>query len=262
VTPADLAQQHCFVVPAYGDSPFLAACLQSIQSQAVLSRMVITTSTPSSYIDAAAREHAAEVIVNPERNGIAADWNFGLRSSGARFVTLAHQDDVYFPNFLQRTLELFARHPDGALCFTGYQEIDDQGKAKSSKISRAKHLLEAITLGHREVARGLALRGFLSFGNPLPCSSVTFDLGQLPGFSFSADFDSNLDWEAWWRLYKDGAPLLHAKERLIGRRHNPMTATSRLIRDGVRWREDVLMFRRLWPAPLGDAIAHLYKMGY
>lgn len=265
LTPAvspGLAQfEHVFVVPVYGDSPFLGDCLASLTAQTLASRIVIVTSTPSEFISRVARDHGAPVVVNPRREAIAGDWNFGLRAAEARYVTLAHQDDVYAADFLEETLTAFASH-DGVLCFTGYQEIDEAGEAKSSKVSKAKHLIEWVTLGRRRVLRQTRLRAFLSFGNPLPCSSATFDLAKLGAFAFSADFTSNLDWDAWWRLMAAKETFLRVPARLVGRRHNPFTATARSLRDGTRRREDLVMFRRAWPWPLGDFIALAYRAGY
>ena len=252
------AVDHAFVVPAYGDSPFLAGCLASLRAQSLSSRIVIATSTPSDFIRAAAREADVRVVVNPERAGIGADWNFALSIATRRYVTLAHQDDVYAADFLHETLAAFTRG-DASLCFTGYQEIDDDGAPKSSKVSRVKHLIEAVTLGRARIVRGLRLRAYLSFGDPLPCSSVTFDRSRNPAFSFSRDLASNLDWDAWWRLMASGETFVRAPARLVGRRHNALTATSRLKRDGTRDREDLMMFRRAWPWPLSDAIAALYR---
>ncbi|HEY7899935.1 MAG TPA: hypothetical protein VIC25_02000 [Caulobacteraceae bacterium] len=106
------------------------------------------------------------------------------------------------------------------------------------------------------------MRAFLALGNPLPCSSATFDRDQLGDFSFSDAWRSNLDWDAWLRLIEAGVAMARTPERLVGRRHNALTATSGLIRDGVRRAEDLAMFRRLWPAPLADLIAFAYRAGY
>ena len=257
-----MRDDHCFVVPAYGDSPFLDGCIEGLKAQTVQTGIVVATSTPSPFIAEAAARHGVEITVNPRKEGIGADWNFGLNATAARYVTLAHQDDTYEPRFTERTLQLFDRHPDAALCFTNYREIDDHGEEKNSKISRVKHLLEGSIMGRRETVKGARLKAFLAFGNPLPCSSVTFNRARLPGFQFSLDYASNLDWDAWLQLQQRGETFLHAAEPLIGRRHNPLTATSRLIRDGIRQKEDLIMFRRIWPAPLGDAIAYLYRASY
>ena len=261
-SPTRASDEHSFMVLAYKDSPFLDGCIASLRSQTVPARIVVATSTPCASITDSARSAGLTLLINPERRGIAGDWNFALQAASTRYVTLAHQDDVYAPGFLAETLALFARYPDGALCFTGYEEIDDQARPKSSRISRVKHLIEATTLGSRTRVRGLPLRLFLSFGNPLPCSSVTFDREALPGFAFSEAYASNLDWEAWWRLHEEGRTFLRAPGRLVGRRHNALTETSRLIQDGRRQTEDAEMFARIWPAPLDRALGALYASSY
>jgi len=260
-SPEALAREHAFVVLAYKESPFLAGCLEGLAGQTVKSRVLIATSTPNAAIERAAAARGLEVLVNPAREGIAGDFNFGLRASDARLVTLAHQDDTYAPNFLEKTLAEFAAH-DGALCFTSYVEIDDAGRPMRSKVSLAKHAIERLTLGGRRVLKGAALRAFLSLGNALPCSSVTYDLARLGDFAFSPDFVSNLDWDAWWRLQAAGHTFLRAPYPLVGRRHNALTETSRLIKDGTRRAEDLAMFRRAWPWPIAEIIAAAYRAGY
>lgn len=258
----EASRRHAFVVMAHGDSPFLSGCLASLRAQTRPSGILVTTSTPSPFITAAAEAAGAPLLVNPQRDGIAADWNFALAAAEADLVTLAHQDDVYFPRFTERTLAAFEASAEAALCFTGYDEIGDEGAPRTSRISLVKHLIEAVTLGRRRRVGGARLRAFLSLGNPLPCSSVTFAREKLGTFVFSGAYRSNLDWDAWLRLQESGAVFARVPDRLVGRRHNPLTETSRLIREGVRAREDLELFRRLWPGPLAEAIAFLYRASY
>ena len=253
---------HCFVVMAFGDSPFLAGCLDGLKAQTVQTRIVIATSTPSPYIADIAMRYGIEIVINPLKAGIGSDWNFGLTLTDARYVTLAHQDDAYYPKFAERTLSLFEKSPDAAVCFTAYREIDNEGKETSSKLSVVKHILEAVSVGRKERVGGARVRSILAFGNALPCSSVTFNRARLPNFRFSLDYKSNLDWDAWWVLQEQGEIFLHAPDRLIGRRHNPMTETSRLIREGIRQKEDLIMFRRMWPSPIADVLAYLFRASY
>ncbi|HEY1878839.1 MAG TPA: glycosyltransferase family 2 protein [Caulobacteraceae bacterium] len=261
-----LASRHAFIVMAYGDSPFLPACLASIAVQSQRSKTLITTSTPSEFIETCGKAAGTPVIVNPERAGIAGDWNFALRATEVRYVTLAHQDDVYVPTYLARSLDLLGASDDAVLAFTGYYEIDDAGNRRRSRISFAKHALEGAILGTAHEPSARRMRAFLSLGNPLPCSSVTFDrerlTGRMSGFAFSDAFKSNLDWDAWLRLLDAGARFMRTPERLVGRRHNRLTATSALTREGVRRAEDEAIFRRLWPRPLADFIAFAYRAGY
>jgi len=261
MSAAGRALLHQFVIPAYKESPFLGACLESLRAQTPASPILVTTSTPSAFIDCVAAGSGATVIANPGREGIAADWNFALGATHARYVTLAHQDDLYFPGFTEESLRLL-KASGAPVCFTGYEQVDDKGAAMTSKISRVKHLIEATTLGAGERPAPWRMRAFLSFGNPLPCSAVTYDRDQLADFAFSDEFASNLDWEAWLRLHHLGKRFVRTPRRLVGRRHNPLTETSRLILDGRRAHEDALMFRQLWPRPIGAVLARLYRAGY
>ena len=60
----------------------------------------------------------------------------------------------------------------------------------------------------------------------------------------------------------EGRGFARSPRRLVGRRHNPLTETARLIKSGVRQREDLALFRRLWPKPIADLIAFVYRAGY
>lgn len=164
-------------------------------------------------------------------------------------------------DFVERILATFGRH-DGSLCFTRQEQIDDAGRPRSAKISLTKRFLATATVGGRARPSALRLRAFLSLGNPLRCSSVTLDWHRLPDFRFSSDYESNLDWDARWRLLGGGERFLSIPRPLVGRRHNDQTATARLIASGRRRTEDRLMFRRIWPKPVAEALSVLYSLGY
>src|SRR5215470_12307123 len=87
---------HSFAVMVYKDSPFLCECLESLKKQTVESFIFISTSTPSAYIFDIAQKFGVEVFIGEPR-GIANDWNFGLSKTKTKYVTLAHQDDLYMP---------------------------------------------------------------------------------------------------------------------------------------------------------------------
>ena len=76
------------------------------------------------------------------------------------------------------------------------------------------------------------------------------------------DFASNLDWDAWLRLLQRGESFARTPEKLVGRRYNESMTTTALLRDGRRAAEDLRMFRRLWPTPVGETLALFYRAGY
>ena len=253
---------HTFVVPAYKNSPFLANCLASLRAQTLPARILVTTSTPSAQLSATAARFGVEVIANPQQRGIGADWNFALDQVTTRYVTLAHQDDLYAPGFLAKSLDLFTRFPDATISFTNVRQINDNAVPQGSKVSAVKELLLALFVGRREIVQGLRGRLLLSFGDPVTCSSVTFDRARLGAFRFSETLTSNLDWEAWLDLIERGDHFAYSPERLVERRYNDLMETAHALRDGRRRTEDAMIFRRLWPRPVARVIAFAYSAGY
>lgn len=255
---------HEFVVLAYGDSPYLPACLASVCAQQGGSRVIITTSTPSAYITGLARSYGADVLVAETRHGIAADWNFGLASCKADLVTLAHQDDVYYPGFAQQTCRLFQSVPYASLCFTDYDEIDDKGRPlPSGRRMIIKRMLRSLAVGGREVVEIRSQkRRLLAFGSAIPCPSVSFNRMAIPDFRFSDDYQINLDWDAWWRLHALDRPFVCSRRILMGHRLHRSTEMYGGKRDGRRQEEDRRMFHRIWPWPIAGALAIFYRLGY
>jgi glycosyltransferase involved in cell wall biosynthesis len=255
---------HEFVVLAYGDSPYLPACLASVCAQQGGSRVIVTTSTPSSHISDIAQSYGLEVHVAEGQRGIAADFNFGLSCAKADIVTLAHQDDVYYPDFVQETCRLFRSTPNASLCFTDYDEIDDGGRhLASGRMMRTKRMLRSLAVGRREVVENRSQkRRLLAFGSVIPCPSVSLNRMAVPDFRFSDDYQVNLDWDAWWRLQALDHPFVLSQRILMGHRLHRDAETSRSKRDGRRQEEDRRMFRRIWPAPVASALAVFYRLGY
>src|SRR6516164_9633012 len=104
---------HTFVVPVYRGAPGLSALIESLRAQVgPKSEILLSTSTPSAELDAAARRHAVKLHVNPQRLDISADWNFALTAAATRFVTLAHQDDLFESSYVARLRAALCENPD------------------------------------------------------------------------------------------------------------------------------------------------------
>ena len=119
----DLSSQHTFAVCAYKESAYLRACLESLRNQTMKSRIVLATSTPSDFLRNLAEEFRIDYRVNPEQGrGIAADWNFALSCAETAYCTIAHQDDLYLPDYAERVVRALARHQDSLIAFTDYAD--------------------------------------------------------------------------------------------------------------------------------------------
>ena len=117
--------QHTFVIPAYKESPYLELCIQNLLAQTVKSNIIITTSTPNKYIlDLASKYNLPYFINEGSAKGIAADWNFALSKSITPLITIAHQDDIYLPNFTETVLNsITSKGKDVLIAFTNYQDL-------------------------------------------------------------------------------------------------------------------------------------------
>lgn len=255
---------HAFVIPAFGDSPFLPACLDSIAGQSRGgSEIVITTSTPSDYLRDVAHRYRVPLIVNPRRANIGSDWNFALTASGASALTIAHQDDSYRPDYLERMTAAMARTSDASIAFSDYLESGEKGPRPLHLNIRVKRLLTRRAFGRDDVIRDeRAKRSLLHWGNPVCCPSVVLNRAALPEFRFTEDLHSNLDWEAWRQLAGRPGAFVYVREPLVNRRIHTQSETSALIADRRRLEEDRAMFERFWPSPIAALIMTVYRASY
>ena len=262
--PPAVAAEHVFAIPAYGESLHLGACIESIRSQSAgRPRIVLGTSTPSAFLEKIAVHYGLDLLVNPRRSDIAADWNFVMNASGASLVTIAHQDDVYRPDYMTRMRRIADAYPDVVLAFSGYGEHTDMGPRAPNLNHAIKSLLCARAFGTDDcVWSKIRKRRLLNLGNPICCPSVMINLEKAGGFQFSGSLKTNLDWDAWLRLAELPGCFARDKRALVSKRVHAGSETTATIANRVRQTEDLLMLRRFWPKPVAKLIAAVYSLGY
>jgi glycosyltransferase involved in cell wall biosynthesis len=255
---------HAFVIPAHGESAHLAKTLHSIREQSVMgSEVLIGTSTPSTFIDETAARFGVRVLVNRPPSGIAADWNFVLKASTARYITIAHQDDVYAPEYVQRLLKAAERHPHFLIAFSNYREHTARGaRADNLNLKVKRWLCERAFHGSDYVESAAAKRRLLRLGNPICCPSVMLNGELLKDFEFAPGFKSNLDWDAWLRLVDRPGGFIYERAFLVSKGIHAQSETSIAIASRARRREDLLMFSRMWPPLIANLLVRLYEYGY
>jgi glycosyltransferase involved in cell wall biosynthesis len=255
---------HAFVIPAYGESPHIEACIASLAAQRVApGRVIIATSTPSTFLAEIASRHGLPLAVNPVRAGIGGDWNFALATANADWVTIAHQDDLYRDDYLDAMSAALAPHPDALIAFSDYDEIDPDGPRPDHINLRVKRRLCRRAFGDRDAIRApTEKRRLLAWGNPVCCPSVVVHRSAIPDFRFGVQLRSNLDWEGWLNLADRAGAFVYVREPLVTRRIHPASETTALIADEGRLAEDRIMFRRIWPAPVAALILTVYRAGY
>jgi hypothetical protein len=257
------ASAHSFVVPAYGLSPHLPACLASLQAQTVPSRIVVTTSTPSADLTRITADAGVELIVNPVARGAAADWTFALHAAPTPWATLAHQDDLYRPPYTERCLAAAAAAPDSLLVFTDYAEETEAGIREHTLNLRIKRVLLApFFLGRRSIRGPRLRRQLLAQGCPIPCPTGMFNRERLSAFRFDPAFTINMDWDAWLRLAGQPGAFTLVRERLVIHRIHEASETTAGLSMGRRQEEDLRIFASIWPRPIAALLARVYARSY
>lgn len=247
---------HTFAVCAYKQSPYLEACIQSLCEQTLKSHIVIATSTPNDFIYGVARKYHLEVFTHPD-GGIANDWNFALHCADSEYCTLAHQDDVYLPEYLEGCITKMDKRKNPLIAFTDYQEIIDQKRMPVNLNLKIKETL-LFPLRHFDDSR-FVRRRVLSFGSPICCPSVTYHMKALRNFRFDPSMSVSLDWDAWERISAlDGSFCYVAKPLMLHRIHE-LSETTNAIQDNRRSREDLRMLRRFWNRTFAQLIFRFYS---
>lgn len=260
---ADLftAANHTYAICAYGDSPYLQDCIQSLVNQTSRSSILLATSTPSDYISSLCDRFGIQVHVNPGPGGIAGDWNFAVSQARTELVTIAHQDDVYLPTYTEEMLGALNGTKNPTLYFTDYGELRDAGRVDDSRFLNIKRaLLFPLRSGFLNKFR-FVRRRCLSLGDPICCPSATLLKARIEEPLFQANYGSDLDWEAWEKLANLKGSFVYNPKVLMLHRIHEESETSRLIEDGERSQEDLSMLAHFWPKPVAKAINHLYSTG-
>ena len=257
---------HTWVLCAYGESPYLEECILSLRNQTVRSEILIATSTPNDRIRSIAERFRIPVYVNAGEQGITQDWNFAISCAGTRYVTIAHQDDVYGKTYLERALRALSRARHPLIFFTDYYEIRNGERVISNRNLRIKRLM-LIPFRSRFMQNSVWIRRrVLSLGSPIDCPSVTYVMPNLAGaFAENGLFDNSFrvtqDWEAWERISRMSGTFVFDPHILMGHRIHEESTTTELIADHTRTKEELSIFRRFWPDIIARWLEGRYSRG-
>ena len=116
-------KKHTFVICAYKESSYLEECVKSLKNQNQLSNILMVTSTPNEYIEKISRKYGIELKINTGQGGIVQDWNFAYRQCKTPYITIAHQDDVYFKDYAARAIKMLEQSKKPLIYFSDYCEI-------------------------------------------------------------------------------------------------------------------------------------------
>lgn len=255
-------KKHVFAICAYGDSPYLEACIRSLKGQTDPSDIILCTSTPSSYIEMVAESWGIPIFIRNGASNIRDDWEFAYHMADGDLVTIAHQDDMYHRRYKEILMKKAEKYPDMTLFATDYVLVRGHSLVKRDGVRLVKKILRLPlripALNHISALK----KGSLVLGNSICCPSCTYSKSLLGEPLFDSSFQYALDWETLSRLALWEGRFVCEERPLLYYRIHEGNATKACMKDHRRGKEEREMFGRFWPQPAVDFIMHFYEKAY
>ena len=258
--------EHTYVICAYKESQYIETCIKSLKRQSVKSIIKLATSTPCDYLRDLCQKYDIEYCVRQGKPGIADDWNYAYSQADTDYVTIAHQDDVYHPEYGKYVINGMKKTQDSIIVFTDYSELKNGKENKSGFNLYIKRSLLIPIRNNKKNDQKWRKRFIIRFGNAICCPSVTYNKRSIDNILleqgrtelFRKHFRSNLDWEAWEWLSNQEGRFVFIPSILMSHRIHEDSETSAIIKDSERGAEDYEMFCRFWPAWISRLITSVY----
>lgn len=257
----DQIAAHTFVICAYKESPYLETCIRSLKRQTLIGKIIMVTSTPNAFIEGMAQKYDLPLFINKGEGGITQDWNFGYSCADTKYVTIAHQDDVYAKSYLSRAIKAVSRFEKPLIFFSDYCELREKEIVRNNTLLRIKRLmLLPLRIPAFQKSR-FVRRRILAFGDPICCPSVMYVKENLPPVIFRNGYRSCEDWEAWEMLSREQGAFVYDSRPLMLHRIHDGSETSAIIGDNARSAEEYEMYRKFWPEWIVKILNRQYAKG-
>lgn len=252
---------HTFAICAYKESPFLRECIRSLLPQQETSDIILCTSTPNDYIKGLAEEFNLPLYCRDGKSDIQDDWNFACSMVKTQWVTVAHQDDYYFPDYSKNLTEKIREKPEAIFAFTDYRPMKN-GKETVDINCIIKKMIRSPMKNPKKAASIKWKRRILSLGNSINCPSCAYNLALFKGNVFTSTLKFALDWDTFVKLAETDYPFIYiSKVEVLYRIHSE--ATSKDYTESEKRRTDeYYMFRKFWPERFINLYFHLFKLSY
>lgn len=248
---------HTFVVCAYKEEPHLEECIKSLKEQTIKSKIIITTSTPNDFIKQIAKTYDVELKINKEKKGHINDFCFAYEQAKTKYVTLCHQDDIYYPNFAKQTIKAMEKSSNPIISFTNYYELKNKKIVKNNKLLLVKRLLN---LPIKFFKNSKKIRKFLlSIGNAICAPTVTYNKEMVEKPIIDSKLKANIDWETWIYLANQKGSFIYINKPLLIRRIHQDSLTTNVLASNIMNEENNEIFKRFWGPKMAKLLTDIYS---
>lgn len=247
---------HTFVICAYKEQPYLEECIRSLQNQTIKSKIMISTSTPNEFIKNMAKKYSVELVINNKTKGHINDFCFAYEQVHTKYVTLCHQDDIYYPEFGEMIVRKMEKYKQPIIGFSNYNERRNGKTIKSNLLLKVKRIINfpLLLFGKFKLARMLNL----SLGNAICAPSVTYNKEIVEAPLIQSDLKANIDWITYIEFAKEKGSFVYVSKPIMEHRIHEESTTTAVIQNNIMREEDYLMFRKFWPKPIAKFLTNIY----
>ena len=248
---------HTFVICAYKEQPYLDECVKSLKNQTLKSKIIISTSTPNDFIKGVAKKYSVDLAINTKTKGHINDFCFAYDQAYTKYVTLCHQDDVYYPDFAEKMVNKMEKAKNPIIGFSNYNE---RRNGKTKKHNMLLILKRIINFPISIFKKSKKVRLFtLSVGNAICAPSVTYNKEKVKRPIDESELKSNIDWDTWINLAKKDGEFIYITKALLEHRIHEGSTTTSVINNNIKNEEDFMMFSRFWPKGIARFLTRLYS---
>lgn len=247
---------HTFVICAYKEQPYLEECVKSLLNQTLKSEVIISTSTPNDFVKEVAKKYAVKLVINTKTKGHINDFCFAYEQANTKYVTLCHQDDIYYPDFAEKIVEKMEKCKNPIIGFSNYNERRNDKTVKSNLLLKVKRIINfpLIWFGKFKFIRKLNL----SLGNAICAPSVTYNKELVEYPLVQSNLKANIDWITYIEFAKKKGSFVYVSKPLMEHRIHEGSTTTAVIQNNIMREEDYLMFRKFWPKPIAKFLTNIY----
>lgn len=132
---------HTFAICAYKESAYLEKCIKSLKNQTIKSNIILVTSTPNDFLEEISKKYNLPYFINKGEKGITQDWNYAYKMADTELVTIAHQDDVYLPEYAEHISKAVKGVKKPLIIFTDYAELRNEKPVYHNKLLKIKRIM-------------------------------------------------------------------------------------------------------------------------
>lgn len=256
---------HTFSICAYKESKYLEKCIKSIKNQTLKTNVIMVTSTPNDYIRGLAEKYDIPLFIRDGKSDIRDDWNFAYDSANTKWVTVAHQDDLYGKRYAEETskkIDKVKSNKDILAVVTDYIPIKNGHVGKRDINSKIRRLLRTPLKFDRLAGTKFWKKAVLSLGNSICCPSVVYNKQVLGKSFFTSELKFNIDWDTFYKLAEMKGILACVDKPLTFYRVHDDATSKEFIENHLRENDDIYMFSKFWPKWIVKLIMVFYKKAY